>query len=361
MEKLNWIFDLKSQIPEFLNKLKLPEPGRYKYSLTGDCVENSLHWGLGQAVFASKIYYMLNMLEEQVCNELASYIISFQDDNGYIFDPEVERLSRLRRIANAIRNRDFNNFFNEQTKRAETRQSFAALRCLGSRANIPFLHIPYTKDGITKYINQLDWTKPWSAGSHVSHLLFFLNNNRILFNVYQNDADELIDYAIQVANHYQQEDGSWYAKGRNNIPVFQKVNSAMKMMTAFDAAKRYSFGNPEGLIDLCLVAINDEHACNSFNVICVLYHCSKKTNYRKDEIKKYSLERLDLYRKHYWAKHGGFSFFEGRANDIYYGAKISKGLAEPDIHGTVLFLWGIVLISKILNLNNDLNFKVPIT
>ena len=30
--------------------------------------------------------------------------------------------------------------------------------------------------------------------------------------------------------------------------------------------------------------------------------------------------------------------------------KVSKGLNVPDIHGTVLYFWGVVLISKILEM-----------
>lgn len=361
MEKLNWIFELKEKVPQFLERLKGEKiKGFFHYSLSGDLYDENIKWGLGNAVFAAKILYMLNALTDEDCDSISAFITSFQDSEGYIHDPMVQKKSRLRRFLSSIKHYDFNNLWNEQTKRAETRQSFAALRCMGRRPNIPYLHIPYTKDGITKYINQLDWTKPWGAGSHVSHLLFFLNNNNKIFYVYKNETEELINHAIVVVNRYQQRDGSWYAHGID-MPIYQKINGAMKIMTAYETAEKDDFANPEGLIDLCLSTINDGHACNNFNIVCILYHCSKKTKYKRTEIESYFLERLKLYKEHYWLEHGGFSFFKRRANDIYYGAKVSKGLAEPDIHGTVLFLWGIVLISKILNLNNDLNFKVPIT
>lgn len=359
MEHLEWIYDLRSQISEFIASLRHPDTGRYNYSLTGDRISNSLQWGLGQAVFVSKVCYMLDILEENNRNELINFINSFQNADGSISDPEIERLSRLRRLANAIRNRNINNIFNEQTKRAETRQAFAALRCLEGRPEIPYENIPYTEADIEKHILSFNWRHPWDAGSHVSHLLFFLNNNRRLFNLHTNDADGLIEYALDITNRYQQKDGAWYAPGE--LPVYQKVNGAMKIMTAYEAAERNDFDNPEGLIDLCLSTINDGHACNNFNIVCVLYHCSRKTGHRKAEIESYYLNRLKLYREHYWPDHGGFSFFKRKANDIYYGARISKGLAEPDIHGTVLFLWGIVLIADFLNIRKDLGLRIPFT
>jgi hypothetical protein len=264
------------------------------------------------------------------------------------------------RWAGGIRRLDFNNLWNEQTRRAETRQSFAALRCLERRPSVPYLHIPYTKRDIEKYVLSLDWRNPWGAGSHVSHLLFFLQNNQILFNVHQYDTDELIDHTIKTTNQYRQKDGSWHAHDIN-VPIYLKVNGAMKMMTAYEAANRDDFTHPEKLIDLCLSTINKGHACHNFNIICVLYHCSRKTDYRTDEIKEYCLNRLDIYKKHYWPEHGGFSFFEKNANKFYYGAKISHGFKEPDIHGTVLFLWGIALITKILELEDTIDLKIPIT
>ena len=100
-------------------------------------------------------------------------------------------------------------------------------------------------------------------------------------------------------------------------------------------------------------------ACNDFNVVYVLYCCNKAVGYRADDIKDFCLGRLSQYRRYYHEDIGGFSFKLDKANDVYYGAKITKGLDEPDIHGTVMLLWGITLISKVLKL--DLGLREPIT
>ncbi|CAN2048464.1 Glycosyl hydrolase family 88 [Candidatus Magnetomoraceae bacterium gMMP-1] len=356
---IDWLVSLKPAISSFLNKLN--ENDFYHYSLTGDICTNQKKWGLGNAVFAAKIYYMLDELKPEISDPIIKFIKSFQDSKGYIFDPEVQRRSLLRRIYYSLKNKNFNNIFNEQTRRAETRQSFAALRCLGSRPDIPYLHIPYSKKEIKKYIHKLNWKQPWGAGSHISHLLFFLRQNNQLFHIYQDDTNELIRFAIeQVNTTYRQKDGSWYDSSIN-MPHFEKVNAAMKMMTAFDAAEWKDFEKENELIDLCLSAINDGHACNQFNVICVLYHCSQKSDYRTKEIKQYCINQLKSYKEYYWPEYGGFSFFRGKANHNYYGATISKGLPEPDIHGTVLFLWGIALISKILEIEDKIMLKIPVT
>ncbi|CAN2040226.1 Glycosyl hydrolase family 88 [Candidatus Magnetomoraceae bacterium gMMP-15] len=361
-KNITWLISLKKNILKFLFELKDNSiDGYYNYSLTGDILPSEKKWGLGNTVFAAKIYYMLDKPSPQISNPMKKFIKSFQDKQGQIYDREVQRCSRLKRYYHAFRKRDFNNIFNEQTRRAETRQAFAALRCLGSRPDIPYLLIPYNEKEIEKYIHKLNWKQPWGAGSHISHLLFFLRQNNQLFHVHQDNTDELIQFVIeQVNTAYRQKDGSWYDSSIN-IPHFEKVNVAMKMMTAFDAAEWKDFEKENELIDLCLSAINDGHACNQFNVICVLYHCSQKTDYRKEEIKQYCFNQLELYKEYFWPEYGGFSFFKGRANHNYYGAKISKGLPEPDIHGTVLFLWGIALISRILEIENKIMLKIPVT
>lgn len=358
---IDWIDSLKPAILGFLSKLKSPDhPGYYSYSLSGDIFSSKVHWGLGNSVFAAKIYYMLDTVEEAEAESIVKFIKSFQDNQGNIYDKKIERLSRLRRVAYSIWRRKLNNLFNEQARIGETRQSFAALRCLGSRPDNPFLNIPYTKEGIEKYIHSLNWKIPWEAAGVLNHLLFFLYNNRKLFHVYENETDELIAQAFKVLDFYKQDNGAWFAPA-SNISDNLQINGAMKVVIAYESVERNDFTNPEGLIDLCLSAVNDGHACNNFNIICVLYHCSRKTSHRIDEIKDFCISRLDIYKKHYWPEHGGFSFFEGRANDNYLGAKITKGLDEPDIHGTVLFLWGIILIMKVLGLKNAESLKIPIT
>lgn len=356
-----WLTEIKERIPIFLTRLKNSnKPGFYRYSLTGDCLDHTVHWGLGQAVFVAKILYMLNQLTEELSSELSSFITVFQNREGYIHDPIIERLSLSRRVYNMIRQGDFANLFNEQTKRAETRQAFAALRCLGHSPPLPFLRLPYTKKEITSFIHRLNWKYPWGAASHVSHLLFFLKNNRDLFQVHEAETEELIDHAFREVNFYRREDGSWHSH-KAKIPLHQKINGAMKMMTGYEAAARDDFENAEGLIDLCLSAVHDRHACDHFNIVCVLYYCSRKISYRKPEIELFFSDRLKQYRKHYWPEEGGFSFHQGRANDIYYEAKITRGLPEPDIHGTILFLWGISLIADFLKVKDSLGFRIPIT
>jgi hypothetical protein len=353
-----WLKKLKPSVLNFLSQLESKDrPGFYKYSLSGDLYNDDVLWGLGNAVFASKILYILNKKSKERDNQLADFINKFSNKAGYIYDPFIHKLSNLSRLKQSLINFNPEFFINEKTKRAETRQAFAALACLKSKPDNPFLHIPYSTNEVDSFLQKLDWQNPWDAGSHFSHLLFFLHHNAKFFDYKKKKTNKLINFSIDWLNQIQsQVDGSWHI---NKSSTQQKINGAMKVLTGLNTIGFYDINYKNQLIDFCLKSINDLQACDNINIIYVLNYCSKDNNYRKNDIKQFLIKRLKIYKKYYYPKIGGFSFYKNSANQNYYGAKISQGLNEPDIHGTLMFLWGISLISETLNL--DLNLRHPIT
>jgi hypothetical protein len=143
------------------------------------------------------------------------------------------------------------------------------------------------------------------------------------------------------------------APGIKETDLKEKINRVMKIITGLDVAGKVNFKYLEKLIDLYLSVKSDRHACDNFNIVYVLKYANKLAdfNYRYNEIKEFALKRLDIYRQYYYPEIGGFSFLPNKANIYYYGAKITKGLNEPDIHGTVMFLWGVSIIVQILKIN----------
>lgn len=355
IQDIKWVFELKEKVPKFLEKLKGKEsPGFFHYVLSGDLYDENIKWGLGNTVFAVKIYYTLDLLDNLPKAErktMADFIKSFQRKDGMIYDPLVKREAFLREKLSAIKNLDFNNFFHQQTLKAETRQSISALKFLGEKPEIFYQKFPKTKKEIEKYLSKLNWQKPWGAGSHFSHLVFFLKNSDL------KDKEYLINFSIDWINKLQNSrDGSWY---KGNPDLQQKVNGAMKIITGLKVADKMDFQYSDKLIDLCLSAKNNEQACDNFNIIYVIHYANKITcgKYRIDEIKKFAQDRLKIYKNYYFSEIGGFSFLPNKTNICYYGAKLTKGLKEPDIHGTVMFLWGISMIAPILGFDKKLGFK----
>jgi len=359
MEKnIEWIFKLKEQVPLFLQKLKGKKcPGFYHYTLTGDYFSENIKWGLGNSVFFLKIIYTLGLEREfkQETKEAINFILSFQKKDGSFYDILVMLSSLPLRVLNAIKSVDFKNIFNKENKRAETRQSFSALSLYGIKPRYEYDKIPNNENKIEKFLEKLNWEVPWGAGSHVSHLLFFLQYNSL------SNKNKLIDFIIKWINNLQEEkDGFWY---RGNPTMQQKINGAMKIITGLKVVNRINFIFPEKIIDGVLKAKNDKQACDNFNIIYVLKYCNELTggNYRFNEIRDFSYKRLNIYKQYYFPEIGGFSFNRNRSNNCYYGANIAEGKNEPDIHGTIMFLWGISIIAQILEINEILQYKEHIT
>jgi len=354
---LKWIYGLKRQIFHFINEIKSKKRrGFYHYSLTGDFLGENLKWGLGNSVFFLKIISILNLEEEfqKEIRDALKYILSFQRKNGVFYDPIINILSIPLRLYRALKNLDFFHIKNSLYKRAETRQTISTLALYNLKPKYEYKDFPKTIYEIDKYLNELHWEQPWGAGSHLSHLLFFLNYSRL------KNKDQLINYTIKWVNKIQNKnDGFWY---KSNPTIQQKINGAMKIITGLKTVNQVEFNYPEKIIDYILTAINDEHACDNFDICYVLKYCNDILNscYRYTEIKDFALKRLKLYYKYYFPEYGGFSFNKNRADLFYYDALITLGKDEPDLHGTILFLWGICLIAQILGINNDLNFKESI-
>ena len=53
----------------------------------------------------------------------------------------------------------------------------------------------------------------------------------------------------------------------------------------------------------------------------------------------------------------GFSYFQNKSQDTYYGVPITSGKKVPDIHGTLLCTWALIMA---LDINEKLNSKYKI-
>ncbi|MCG8571867.1 MAG: hypothetical protein MJB14_17160, partial [Spirochaetes bacterium] len=358
----DWLLQLKPNIKKFLDEMSLNNYSYFKYSYTGDLLDQTKNWGLANIVFAVKTLYITGLLDEiseNQKNNLYQTIIRFSSKNGYIHDPYLIKLSikqKIRQLLGKLDKKIIENI--EDTKRAETRQSFAALYLLSKKPIRRYQNIPYTKEGIKQYLSSFDWSKPWHAGSHFSILLFFLQMNSVFFNYWEEQKNELIQYAIKWINQLQsKKDGCWYQG--ENVSLQEKINGAMKIFTGLHPCNIYDIQYPEKIVDTALAGINDQEACSNFNIVYVLYSCNKIIpDYRKDEIVEFLYNRLDLYKKFYYPELGGFSFYEKKANPVYLKKRITLGKNEPDIHGTCLFVWGLSIINQMMDLG--INFRVPL-
>jgi hypothetical protein len=357
-ESFAWLKSLKTEVPIFLRNLQGKErPGFYHYSLSGDYFGERIKWGLGNAVFFLKIIYTLGLEQEfskQVIDALV-YCKTFQKKNGEFDDAVVRYTSFPFRFLRMLKKKSWQDLSYQPILRAQTRQTLSALYLFDQKPTSTYKKILTSHEAIINFLEQLNWRQPWDAGSHFSHILFFLQ-----YSTLENKA-ELIAAAIAwVEKLQQQSDGCWY-QGETSLQ--QKINGAMKIITGLKVVDRIQFKYADKLIDTCLSARNDAQACDNFNIVYVLKYASElvKNSYRFEEIKQFMVDRLAIYRAYYHQDHGGFSFYKNLANRFYYNALLTRGKSEPDIHGTVLFLWGISLILQVVEPQNDLGFKEFIT
>lgn len=321
--------------------------GYYHYSHSGDFFNSLAHENIAGSIFALKLFYMLGETDEQIIKPLTNRLLSFQTSNGSIYDPFVFQKSFLRNAAAGLSRGNFQNLDNHEYIRAETRQAYSSLLLHGIIPDHIYSNIPTTPDGINKYLRALDWTRPWGAGSHFSHLMFFLSLmrksgklNETIFEIAKQTA------LTEIASLHHTQDGAWY---RGNPPLLQKINGAMKVITGFLWADA-PLTHPEQLIDLCLSHTDPIHACDQFNKTLVLRYANEATSgrYKRNEIEAWCAKALTDWQNYYHPDQGGFSFWKGRANERYYGARVTRGLNETDIHGTVLFVWGLSMMARLM-------------
>jgi hypothetical protein len=350
-----WLSDLRDSVWEWLAQMRVPDhPGWIRFCQDGALLEPAERVGLGISCLALKICVMLGLIPRLPQAELdgwVEHIRSFQTSSGHFAgffeDPAVLRIADRR--AGWFK-RD------EATRRAETRQACATLLSVDSSPNYPINRLPKTPGQVCEYIRGFDWSQPWGAGSHAGHLLFFYGLNARLFGQVEM-ADTLLPIVFAELDRLQDpETGSWYS---HRPGPQQMVNGAMKVLTGYAVLDK-PFRYPERLIDTCLAAANDEHGCDNADVVYVLHRCAHYTTHRRGEIRDYCMRRLETIERFRRAD-GAFSFFEGRAQTSYYGAPVSRGLAESDVHGTTLFVWTLTLIGDLLGYNQELGWRLPVT
>lgn len=352
-----WLRNIRADIFSLLNDLRDPEePGYFRYSYSGDLFQQKAHSNLAGSIFALKLFHMLGAGNQEDLASAIQRVLSFQKNDGTIFDSFVYRRSFSRNFISNISRLKWQNLDNRGYILAETRQAYSALLLHNVLPEVIMTDIPTTSEGVKYFLQSLDWTRPWGAGSHFSHLMFFLalmkRSGRLSSGAYKNATRAALELITTLQNHY---DGGWY---KGNPSTQQKINGAMKVITGLLWADA-PFAHPECLIDLCLAHNESTHACDQFNKTLVLRYADKATagSYRRKDIETWCHQALDEWREYFHSDKGGFSFWRGKANERYYGARITRGYDEPDIHGTVLFVWGLEMMAHLVPLPAIQAFK----
>jgi len=360
MNNLNFCLDAISSSFEFIKLLQNDNKYTFKPSLKGVTVQGS-ELKLGFSTFGLKMYYMngewdnLDISEKEDWYE---YINSFQktlpnipknsfvDDVMYRFYIENNINEKIKDVIKNILNLfPKYSFDDNKTKflkaiNAETKQALSSLHQVGFKSAKNYVPQHKSPEQILNYLDSLDWRKPWTSGAQYASLCVYST-------IYLNDNKECLkkfsDYIVD------KETGSYFKHKPDHSREI--INGAMKMLSGFDWID-YEIHYPEKLIDYCLDNSPIIEGCDVVDFLYVLYRCSKQTNHKKQEILNKMNESIEEIKKLYHQESGGFSYYKNKSQTHYYGLEITSGFNTPDIHGTLLCTWALLMI---LDLNGELN------
>ncbi len=364
------MIDLKhfQEIPrlaiDFVDSLKINN--KYNYVPTNNySTASGKKINLGFNCYALKLYKITNKwndLNEIDRNNWRNYILNFQnhqisDYKNYFIDKEVydyfnkylssfNAKENVKIVLNKVAGKNYQNksvhIF--KTLNADNKQTISTLNEIDVEVSrIPDISYGLYND-VESYLNSYDWRKPWDAGAQFSS-----------YSVYSKV------YGVGIANNLSKfiktklnKDTGSYFDG-DDIGTRQVINGAMKVISGLDWLNE-EIHMPEKLIDFCLNNKPEFEGCDLVDYVYVLYKCSSQTDYKKQEIKELLKDILKYLNLLYHEEKKGFSYFVNKSQTHYYGIEISKGNNVPDIHGTLLSVWAIVMILEILE-KNIYNYK----
>ncbi len=332
-------------------------PGRFRFCRQGSLVPTAGHQASMPTCFAVKAAWQAGLWQEwpqERRRGCVEFIRSFQESSGWFIDPWLERASRthMRKILRQgtlallgkgswaeLRDRTARN------RRAETRQCAATLFMVGEKPPYPLPVEAATVTGVRSYVQRLDWRQPWSAGSHLSHLLFLLSSNYRAFGEPTN-YEALIDAILGfLADIRDPQSGCWF---RGAPPSAIKINGAMKVLSGLRWVSR-PYPDCTQLLDFALRQPFEAEGCGFLNRVFVVREALRGVpeGYRQGQVRDLAIQTLAAVQP-FRKPDGAFSFYDDHAATTYYGAPVSHGLLESDLHGCAMMAWAVALAVELL-------------
>lgn len=347
-----WLDGLSDSIPAYLHKLRLTnQPGRYLPCERG-ATAVAQEMGLGFSCFALKVQHMLGgweVLPEIEQNAWLDFIRAYQrtDENGAFIDPpQVNALTlgqgwrdRLAMMIGRGRPKDFA----QSIILAETKQALATIYEVGAQPRVPFRGFPLTAEGVRDFFEKKDWSRPWGAGGQSAGLVVFLKTQAPAI-LPAAEVEELLKICRDFYSGLADPESGAYFRGRRPAQG-ELINGAMKVLMALDwldVPVQY----PDKLVQTCLAHPPSPDGCHLVDAIYVLHQSLRGEV--PATTKAYCLHVAEMIRRHA-RKDGGFSFYADKAQNNYYGLRISRGLEESDIQGTCLLTWALAMIWRMVS------------
>lgn len=332
-------------------------PGRFHFCLDGSLVPTVGTAAQVSTCFASKAAWQAGIWDTWPTERkhgCIAFMKSFQTAEGCFSDPWLKRASKpnIKRLiklilSSLVKKVSWREIFEVSIRnlRAETRQAVSTLFMVNELPRFPLPMEYTTVEEIRAFLKRLDWQNPWAAGSHLSHLMFFLSTNYVQHKNLDN-YEQLIDFILNfLSSIHDPITGCWFKENPKDVI---KINGAMKILSGLQWIER-PYPDCTRLLDFALEQPFQSDGCGFLNRLFVVHEAKKgvQNGYRRDEIRGLAMKALHVvggFRK----PDGGFSFFDTHSQTHYYGARVSKGQPVSDLHGTAMMLWAIALAVELL-------------
>ena len=359
MIDLSYFQDIPKLSIKYLDSLKQDSNFNY-YPVSKSPTYIGKKINMGYNCYAIKLYKITNEwseLSQKYQDSWIKYLMDFQTNeidvyNNYFIDPMVvEYFNKhfsafnLKNLTKSTlnmllkKNYELKDRHIFKTINADSKQAISTLNEVGRSIHKAPNDFFNNFDSCENYLNSYDWSKPWDAGAQFSSLALYNST----FNLHL--EKNLISF---IENKLDLETGSYFDSAPKSPR--QVINGAMKVISGLDWLC-HPIQMPDKLIDFCLANKPEFEGCDLVDYIYVLYKCSLQTNHKKKDIQKVLMEILEYFNLLYHQKEHGFSYYVNKSQTHYYGIKISKGENIADIHGTILSVWGIVMVLTLLDKN----------
>ncbi|HEY2341518.1 MAG TPA: hypothetical protein VGH90_00750 [Chthoniobacteraceae bacterium] len=350
---LDWLHRLEESVPAYLTSLRLgDQTGRYLPCLRG-ATPVGREMALGWSCFALKIHFMMGLwpsLEQTEQRGWIQFLQSYQKNDGenaFIDPPEVAFLDTYvpwrERLKRWIGRRQTTKSAHAITA-AETKQAIATFAEVSAEPLRVFSGFPHTPDAVRQWLEKQDWSRPWGAGGQSAGLVVFLKTQAPKF-LPPAEVEALLKICREFyAGLADPETGAYY-RGRRPPAHGELINGAMKVLMALDwlgEAPHY----PARLIATTVRQPPSPRGCHLVDAVYVLHQCLNG-GAPSEEVSEFCRGVFEAIRSHANAD-GGFSFHRGKAQTVYYGVPVSRGLAESDVQGSCLLVWALALIWRML-------------
>tara|TARA_B100001057_G_scaffold500029_1_gene613086 strand:- start:33480 stop:34577 length:1098 start_codon:yes stop_codon:yes gene_type:complete len=358
--KTNLDKNLEDSIINFINNL---EKNKFEYlPVLNGVTQSGKDLNLGFSCYALKSKYILNSLENKHTSDWVQYLNNYQSkelnfqegsfiDKKYVdcFNNQNNLKYFLKKSLNILNfgNYELKKNILEKSIRAETKQAISTIHQVNYQNRVKYRDFPRDNKNIFKFITDLNWNKPWDSGAQFSALCVF-TKTQLDHDEYEANKEHLYN---AISKYVDNESGAYFqGKQPSNQEV---INGLMKVITGLDWID-CDMHYPKKIIDLALSINPQSEGCDIVDLVYVLYMASKKTDYKKNEIVLLFEDITNLIFHHFINEQGAFSYFLNKSQTHYYGIKITNGLNEADLHGTLLLIWAL---SMILNISENENLS----